>query len=364
MPFFYWQFRSRLKSPQTVVLVSSSGEVGLIPKGKKKAKPVQNGAVLKSTGKLQLGAGAQATVYCNGQFKELAGSPSVELAGVCGDAGNVATDAGYDFGEKLIAAVEMVADAKQRKDGWAMAVGDPKKGSDGWGLAVGDPKKGSDGWGTAVGDPKKGSDGWGLAVGDPKKGSDGWGTAVGDPKKGSDGWGGKGSSIRLIMPFGKVLATTTPFFWSRPANTEPYKLEILDDANKIVHTASVSDTFAQINLGSMNLNVDQKYHWRVTVSGSKPLTSNELEFEIGTEEERKEILNFANNAALSRTSKSETVPSLIEAIALENGRWYVAAQKQYAELQKKHSDNVVNMMHAAFWMRYGFKRLAEKAARG
>jgi len=338
------------QSPQTVVLVSSSGEVGLIPKGKKKAKPVQNGAVLKSTGKLQLGAGAQATVYCNGQFKELAGSPSVELSSVCGAGGSAATDAGYDFGEKLIAAVEMVADAKQRKDGWAMAVGDPKKGSDGWGLAVGDPKKGSDGWGTAVGNPKKGSDGWG--------------TAVGNPKKGSDGWGGKGSNIRLIMPFGKVLATTTPFFWSRPANSEPYKLEILDDANKIVHTASVSDTFAQIDLGSLNLNVNQKYHWRVTVSGSKPLTSNELEFEIGTEEERKEILNFANNAALSRTSKSQTVPSLIEAIALENGRWYYAAQKQYAELQKKHSDNVVNMMHAAFWMRYGFKRLAEKAARG
>ncbi|MDO8365261.1 MAG: hypothetical protein Q7T20_00600 [Saprospiraceae bacterium] len=324
------------QAPQTVVLVSSTGEVGLIPKGKKKAKPIQNGAVLKTTGKLQLAAGAEATVYCNGQFKTLAGSPSVELSGVCAKGGSAPTDAGYDFGEKLMAAVDMMAVAKKRGDGWS----------------------------NSVTDPKRGGDGWGNSVTDPKRGGDGWGNSVTDPKRGGDGWGGKGSKIRIILPFGKVIAETTAFSWSRPANAEPYLLVIKDEANKIVHSVTLRDTFARIDLRALNLTMDKIYHWGVSVSGSKPMTSNELEFSIGSEEELKEIEAYAKSSSLAGSTKSPTVGSLIEATALENGRWYYAAQKVYAELQQKYPDNVVRMMHAAFWMRYGFRYLAENVARG
>jgi len=352
------------QAPETVVLVSSTGEVGLIPKGKKKAKPILNGAVLKSTGKLQLAAGAEATVYCNGHFKELAGSSSVELSGVCGDAGSAATDAGYDFGQRLLGAVEMMAVAKKRGDGWSNSVTDPKRSGDGWGNSVTDPKRSGDGWGNSVTDPKRSGDGWGNSVTDPKRSGDGWGNSVTDPKRSGDGWGGKGSKIRVVMPFGKVIAETTTFSWSRPANTEPYLLVIKDESNTIVHSVTVRDTFARIDLRSLNLSKDQKYHWGVSVAGSKPMTSNELEFSIGSEEELKEILDFAKNASLARSTKSPTVRGLIEATALENGSWYYAAQNGYAELHRKYADNVVRMMHAAFWMRYGFRHLAVKAAQG
>ncbi|MFN0173805.1 MAG: hypothetical protein ACKVU0_04080 [Saprospiraceae bacterium] len=354
----------RAQAPQTVVLVSSSGEVGLIPKGKKKAKPVQNGAVLKSTGKLQLAEGAQATVYCNGQFNELAGGSDVALTGVCGDGSSAATDASYDFGQRLVGAVEMVAVAKKRGDGWSNSVTDPKRSGDGWGNSVTDPKRSGDGWGNSVTDPKRSGDGWGNSVTDPKRSGDGWGNSVTDPKRSGDGWGGKGSRIRAVMPFGKVLAGPTTFFWSRPANTEPYLLVIKDDANNIVHSVTVRDTFAQIDLKALNLGMDKTYHWGVSVSGSKPMTSNEIELSLGTEEELQEILTFANSSSLSGSTKSPAVQGLIEATALENVRWYDAARKRYAELEQKHPDNVVRMMHAAFWMRYGFRALAEKAARG
>ena len=353
-----------------VVIVSASGKVALCSKDCTKTQQVQPGAVVNKSGSLRLGKGASAVVYCEGQFKELKGQTNVDLLTACGKAsGTRKVDADYDFGEKLRAAVEMVGVANARGDGWVSGVTDPqKKSGDGWSNAVTDPqKKSGDGWGNAVTDPqKKSGDGWGNAVTDPqKKSGDGWGNAVTDPqKKSGDGWGGKGSTIRLIMPFGKLSAAPTTFNWSRPANTEPYQLTILDEAGKILHTSTVRDTFLKLDLASLNLVPERIYTWKISVSGIRPMNSNELQFGVGKEAERLEVLKHANRSALSNQPKNTTLRTLVEAIALEKDEWYYAAAQSYAGLQKRSSDNLVRMMHSAFWMRYGHRHLAEKAIKG
>jgi len=338
-----------------VILVSTSGKVGLCSKGCTKTQTVQPGAVVNKTGSLKLGKGASAVVYCEGQFKELKGKTDVDLLAVCGAPSRTRkVDADYDFGEKLMAAVEMVGVANARGDGWVSGVTDPqKKSGDGWVNAVTDPqKKSGDGWGNAVTDPQK-------------KSGDGWGNAVTDPqKKSGDGWGGKGSTIRLIMPFGKLSAAPTTFNWSRPANTEPYQLTILDEAGKILHTATVRDTFLKLDLASLNLMPERIYTWKISVSGIRPMNSNELQFGVGKEAERLEVLKHANRSALSNQPKNTALRTLVEAIALEKDEWYYAAAQNYAGLQKRSSDNLVRMMHSAFWMRYGHRHLAEKAIKG
>jgi|GEM_PF-1593303 len=340
------------QNEQPVVIVSTTGKVALISKGKSKARPVQAGAVAQTTSQIKLGEGATATVYCGGQFKTVKGAQTVELPSICvAKTGSRALDADYYFGEKLIAAVQMVAVAKSQGAGWSNAISDPKKGGDGWG--------------NAISDPKKGSDGWGNAISDPKKGSDGWGNAISDPKKGSDGWGGKGSSIRLILPKGKVSAMNTTFSWSRPKTSAPYQLEILNENNKTVHSVSVKDTSTVLDLKVLNLASDQLYTWKVSVSGGEPMVSNELELSIGSEEELKTILKEAASTELSQTTQSPALHSLIAAIALEESGWNYAAAQTYATLaQQRKPDNLVRMMHAAFWMRLGFRRLSEKAGRG
>ena len=334
-----------------VVIVNATGKVVLLPQGATSSMELQSGAVAKSTGQLQLAKRSTAVVYCNGQFLKVKGNQTVALDSICG-AGSVRRSLNFDhdFGNAMMAAIEMVAVAKKRGDGWSNAVTDPKKMGDGWG--------------TAVTDPKKMGDGWGTAVTDPKKMGDGWGTAVTDPKKMGDGWGGKGANIRLIMPFGKLLAATTTFFWSRPSGINTYQFVILDEANTTIRSLVTRDTFAQIDIRRLNLNPGKKYHWKVITSGNPALVSNELEFVIGNKEERMEALRNAKASTLSKSGKNPSLRGLTEAIALENAHWFYDAQKKYAELHQRHPDGIVRMMHSAFWLRYGFNRLAQKAVQG
>ena len=321
---------------QPVVIVSTKGKVSLIPQGQTKPLLVEAGAVAKNTGQLKLAKGAQAVVYCQGQFKTLAGKKNTALSDICVDNGGKRTvNADYDFGNKLMAAVEMVAVAKRNGDGW----------------------------GTSIGDLKKSGDGWGTSIGDLKKSGDGWGTSIGDLKKSGDGWGGKGARIVLILPFGKVSATTTTFSWSKPEASAPYQLVILDESDKAIHSITVQDTFAQIALQDLNLSADQLYRWKVSMAGSKPLESNQLSFALGSAEDHARILKNAGSSPLASSTQSPSLRALVEAVALEKGEWFYDAAQTYANT-KQHNDPMVRMMHAAFWMRYGFRRLAEKAARG
>jgi hypothetical protein len=323
----------------------------LLSEGKSEAQPVLAGAVTKSTGQLKLTKGSKATVYCNGQFIEVPGGQTAALPSLCGTGiSNRKLDADFDFSEKLMAAIEMVAVDQNRGDGWTKAVGDPKKLGDGWSTAVGNPKKLGDGWGTAVGNPKK--------LGD------GWGNAVGNPKKLGDGWGGKGSSIRLIMPFGKVIAAKTTFTWSKPENTLPYKFEIQDSEGKTIYNAMIKDTFAVVDLKKLKLNSAQIYHWKISVAGTTLMESNVLDFGIGSKEDWDMVQQKSGNSPLVNRTKDPILRGIVEAVAFENNEWFYAAHQSYAKLSRKKPDSLVRMMHAAFWMRYGFKLNAEKAARG
>lgn len=333
------------------IIISTSGRVELLSEGKPEAQPVLAGALAKNTGQLKLANGSKATVYCNGQFKEVSGEQMATLSSLCGPGmASQKLDADLDFSEKLMAALEMVAVDQKRGDGWTNAVGDPKKLGDGWG--------------TAVGDPKKLGDGWGSAVGDPKKLGDGWGNAVGDPKKLGDGWGGKGSSIRLIMPFGKVNADETTFFWSKPANTDPYKFEIKNIKGKVIYRAMAKDTFLVVNLKKLKLDTAQIYQWKVFVKGKKGMESNVLQFEIGKKEDWATVQQKSSSSPLVNRTNDPVLRSIVEAVVLENNEWFYAAHQSYAKLAQKNPDSLVRMMHAAFWMRYGFKLNAIKAARG
>jgi hypothetical protein len=335
----------------TVVVVSTTGKVSLISQGKSKARPIQAGAVANLTSQLKFGPNATALVYCKGTFKEVKGPEKTLLSNICGTGPSTRpVNADYDFGEKMVAAVEMMAVARKQGAGWSNAVTDPRRSGDGWGQAVTDPRRSGDGWG--------------QAVTDPRRSGDGWGNAVTDPRRSGDGWGGVGSSIRLIMPFGKLAASKTTFSWSRPATSEAYTLTILDDAGNSIHQVTVRDTLANIDLKSLNLAPEHIYRWKINVAGSKPMISNELEFIVGSEKDWGTVLKNAGSSPLASSTQSPSLRSLIEAIAMENNEWYYAAQQSYANMQKQYPDNLVRMMHSAFWMRYGFRRLAEKAARG
>ncbi|MDX1912349.1 MAG: hypothetical protein SFV22_12725 [Saprospiraceae bacterium] len=326
-----------------VVIVSTTGKVALIPQGQSKASPLKAGAVAKNTGKLKLGKKAFATVYCDGQFKDVTGNQTIELSTICaGNNGTRAVNADYDFGNKLMAAVEMVAVGQQRGDGWATALGDKSKAGDGWG--------------TALGDKSKAGDGWGTALGDKSKAGDGWGTALGDKSKAGDGWGGKGTNIRLIMPFGKLRPENTTFFWSKPATTEAYQLNILDGSGKIVHSVNVRDTFVTIDLKALSLSYEDIYRWKISAGN---LVSNELEFGMGDDEDWASTLEKIKASPLNTSSQDPVLPKLIEAVSLENDEWCYAAYQIYADLQKQKPGNLAKMMYGAFWARYNFFRLAE-----
>jgi hypothetical protein len=352
------------QTAKPVVLVSTTGKVTLKSEGKRKASPIEAGGVAKNTGTLLLSPGAKAVVYCSGQFKEVSGAKSQDLSSICGnEAGTQRVDADYDFGEKLVAAVEMVAVAKHNGHGWSSGITNPRKGGDGWGTAIINPRKGGDGWGSSIINPRKGGDGWGTAIINPRKGGDGWGSTVINPRKGGDGWGGKGSTIRLIMPFGKLKAGTVNFIWSKPKTSEPYELSIKDEAGKTVHTQMVRDTFVALNLNSLNLAPEQLYRWTVSVAGANPMQSDEMLFGIATEDDWKETMEQINSSSLAKTSNSPALSKLVEAVALEQGEWYYDAYMSYQQAQKQQPDNLVRMMHAAFLTRYGFYALAEKAVK-
>jgi TolA-binding protein len=51
---------------------------------------------------------------------------------------------------------------------------------------------------------------------------------------------------------------------------------------------------------------------------------------------------------------------MMEAVALEKGDWLGAAEQRYATLLKKYpNDNMLRIMYAAFWMRYGLEPKAK-----
>jgi hypothetical protein len=354
------------------VVVSSQGKVRYRPADNSSTLKIAPGAVVKKDGTLKISGNGSAVVYCNGRLKVIKGKGDYDLAEVFKPGGLSSLNFDPEFGKFVRASVEFVAvkqvgdgmgaavtDPKRAGDGWGSAVTDPKRAGDGWGNAVTDPKRGGDGWGSAVTDPKRAGDGWGTAVTDPKRAGDGMGSAVTDPKRAGDGWGGSGVTIIPILPFGKLTPGNTDFAWSRPAGAKTYQLNILDENNKTLHRITTTDTFATIDLRTLNLTTNQMYSWNVQTTDNAGSASTALDFVVSTSETQASVANRASNSATYRDG-GPVLQGMMEAVALEKGDWFGAAEQRYATLLKKHpNDNMLRIMYAAFWMRYGLEPKAK-----
>ncbi len=337
---FGWMISGHAQNESPIVVMGAQGKISYQAPDYS-SKKVSAGALFKSAGTLKLKANSNITLFADGQFQTIQGPKTAALKDIFADqAGLVKINFERGFGEYLIGAMDLAANAENPKDAWGTIVG--KKGS-------------GDGWGTIVG--KKGSgDGWGTIVG--KKGSgDGWGTIVG--KKGSgDGWGGKGKTINSIAPFGKIRPGSKLFQWSKPEGAQNYQLEIKNSKGEVILKMTTQDTFSTVNLDPAQFKDGQQYVWHVS---SGALKSNPLALEIGTSQSLSSVVQKAEMAE-SYAKNTTTVQGLMRAVALEQGDWFGDAAQVYRDLQKAEPNNLlVKLMHAAFWMRNGPKPMAEQA---
>jgi len=323
-----------------IIVMAGQGKIAYQAPGYS-AKNLSAGAALKSTGTLTLKANSTATLFFNGQFQQVKGEKTASLLSLFPEKnGLLKLNFEQNFNDYLTAAVIMAGNPQNPKDVWGGFVG--KKGT-------------GDGWGTLGG--KKGTgDGWGTLGG--KKGTgDGWGTLGG--KKGTgDGWGGKGNTITAIEPFGKIRAATHVFRWSKPAGAQNYTIEIKSSKGETLVKTTAQDTSLNIELDPTKFKEGQQYQWEVSSAGVK---SNTLTFEIGTSKDQTAVIQKAETAE-SFATNPPVVKGLMRAIALEQGEWYIDAVKAYQDAHQIDPKNtLVNLMHAAFWMRNGPKPMAEQA---
>ncbi|MBK6543921.1 MAG: hypothetical protein IPG12_01360 [Saprospiraceae bacterium] len=393
-----------------IVVVSTHGKMNLITEAKKTLR-VGPGAVLAVTGTLNLPAKTTAMIFCNGQFKNLkTGKTSVK--DICGGNENKRSlSIDGKFGDYIVSAVELAHIAAQQNAGW-MNVKDPKRlsgdgwgtggskggndgwgtggsktGNDGWGATqygkdgwgTGGSKSGNDGWGSlssnksadgwGTGGSKSGNDGWGTGgsksgndgwgTGGSKSGNDGWGT--GGSKSGNDGWGGLGKSIHLILPLGKLEAKLIRFSWSKPAYSGSYKLEILDAGSKVIHSVTVKDTFADIDLMKLVINHEEQYNWKITASDTAGMVSNVYGFSVVSKESKKEAeAKLAKSKIYAKADQSTRL--MMEAVVYEDAEFFYDAAQLYNKLKLKDSlNNLGHMLHAAFWMRGGMFVMSDTA---
>lgn len=360
------------------VIVASQGNVQYTSADNsvKKLK-VAPGSVVKKDGTLTLARNSSAVVYCNGRLQRIQEKGTHPLPDVFKPGGMASLNFDRDFGRYIQASVEFVAskqvgdgwgttvtNPKQSGDGWGTTVTNPKQSGDGWGSAVTNPKQSGDGWGTTVTNPKQSGDGWGASVTNPKQSGDGWGNAVTNPKQSGDGWGGTGARMVPILPFGNLTPGNTRFAWSRPAGANTYQLDILDDDEKMVHSITTKDTFVSIDLRTLNLETNRMYAWKVHVPGNTELSTLPLSFALSTTEAQTAATNRASNSPTYRDG-GPVERGMMEAVALERAEWFEAAEQRYAALLKQHpKNNMLRVMYAAFWMRYGLEPKAKEVLRG
>lgn len=325
-----------------VILIDSKGKVCYQSPVNSKKQRIITGAVLLREGTLELPEGAEGTLYADGKFVQATGKKVVPLRDVFPiTAQLVNLDFEITFGEYVTAAVEMAAGAED---------------SDGWGR-IDDPKNTGDGWGK-IDDPKNTGDGWGR-IDDPKNTGDGWGR-IDDPKNTGDGWGGHGNNITPIMPFGKIHSGTTLFSWSKPEGASKFEVKIFDEEDKLLMQRTVQDTFVEMDLQGQVFKAGATYFWTVRQLETALIQTATLEFQMAAAESKSKALTEAKGTNLYANS-TPTVQGLMEAVSYEFHNWYGAAADRYDTLQKANPDNeLVRLMHAAFWMRWGLKEKAMK----
>lgn len=371
------------------VIVAGKGKVRYTSADNSLKMAVNPGQVLRNDGVLQVPNGGSVTVYCNGRIQQIRNKGAHALAEVFKPGALSSLNFDSEFGKYVRAAVETQASKhtgdgmgsattppKQSGDGWGTATTPPKQSGDGWGSVVTNPKQSGDGWGTATTPPKQSGDGWGTATTPPKQSGDGWGTATtppkqsGDgmgsattpPKQSGDGWGGQGNTIHQILPFGKIAPGLVIFSWSKPAGASGYQMVLTDASGKVVHSANTVDTFISLDMRPLGLVQDQIYTWQVKAAGKPDMAGSALGFQIGTQETQEAAVKKASNSATFKEG-GPMLQSMMAAVALEKGEWFYAAQQEYEQAFKRQpKDQMLRMMYAAFWLRYGFERKAGAVA--
>ncbi len=180
-------------------------------------------------------------------------------------------------------------------------------------------------------------------------------------KGAKDGWGGVGKHIHLILPAGKLELKSTEFSWSRPANTTSYQLVIKNSSGKNIHSIQVNDTFVDVDLKKIKLKYDEEYQWVVSSVQTPTISSSTNSIVIEKME--------PSSSPETKLSKSKiynqadvTTQLLMKAIILENDEWYYEAALIYKTLKNKEPNNqLVKMMHAAFWYRGDIYEMADAA---
>lgn len=330
-----------------VVLLSSKGKIAYQSPGASAKQPVSSGAVFKRAGTVVVPAKCSATLFADGQFKQVQGSKTVSLNSLFPESdGLVRLNFDATFAEYVVAAVSMAANPENARDGW----GDVKT-----------TKGTGDGWGD-IKSTKGTGDGWGD-VKTTKGTGDGWGD-IKTTKGSGDGWGGKGNKINAIQPYGKVKAGKFRFHWSKPEGNRKYKVEIKDQDGAVIMETTTQDTFWLVDLIPGRFQEGNRYEWKVTTVGEPVLTSNALIFELNNAAGQGAALQRIEKSPLYQQGSAD-VRGLMHAISLEREEWYEDAANKYQELQQANPGNrMIRLMSAAFWMRQGLKPMAEKAYKG
>lgn len=350
-----WGFPLIAQEAQTVLVVAVKGQLMYQSPGDSMIQEVFNGAVLQIGGTVRMAEGkGEATLFADGRFQQVKGSnPATLLELFPNTAGMLRLNFDATFGEYLMAATNMAANPGSEGDAWA-SVKTTKGSGDGWAKIKSTKEMGD---GRAQGISNAFQDGWG-SIKTVKGTGDGWGT-VKTTKGTGDGWGGKGSGIQAIHPYGKVRPGTLKFIWSKPAGNPVFKLEIRNSSGTVILETTTQDTFWTPVPDTFPAN--GSFEWNITASGDLAIRSNTLIFEIAGASEQNQAFELAEKAPLYKQS-TEEVRQLMRAVALEREAWFVDAATIYRDLQKAHPGNqLIRIMHAAFWMRQGIKPLAEQA---
>lgn len=310
-----------------VALVAASGKVVYSSAGaKQKLVP---GAVLKPSGTLTLGKKSSVLLLSDGQFKQMKGKQSTVISTQFQEAASGAARLSFDyiFSNYVMSALQMAASAENSGDGWG-AVRTGTGTGDGWGSVR---------TGTGTGD------GWGVVR---------TGTGTGD------GWGGKGNQIRAIQPFGKLMPGAATFRWSKPAGNRTFKLTISDLRNQTMLETTTVDTFFTVDLTKAPFRAGVTYQWSIGSEEAPAAVSNTLQIELSDATQHNAAVERVQRAPSYAQSPPE-VQMLMQAVSLEQADFYEDAAGFYRSLQKSQPKNqLVRIMHAAFWVRYGLKEVA------
>jgi hypothetical protein len=341
-----------------VILASSQGKITYQSPSSKGKQKLVNGAVLQRGGAVKLTKKSSAVLLSNGHFRQIAGKKTFSLGEqfAAADDGMVRLNFEYAFSNYIGSAVVMAASPESAGDGWG-EIKTSKGVGDGWGVIRTSSGVG-DGWG-GVRTSSGVGDGWGSIRTSSGVG-DGWGVIRTSSGTG-DGWGGRGNQIRAIMPFGKILPSTTTLYWSKPAGNRSYKLSVMGGDNQVLFETTTQDTFFTLDPAQHNMAAGQTYQWRVAAVGEPAMTSNTLSFDLSAADERAAAVARAERATLYQQSP-ESLRGLMRAVSFERDEWFGAAAEAYREVQKADPKNeLARLMHAAFWVRYGLREVASQA---